>query len=262
MHLIKSKMTKFQVIKNKKQFLVFAFFIMIQSVCIFAQQSMVWDYPIHYGTPEWAKLNTFEEMLKAYNVPDSLLKNMTTKDLVETCLKYPNWVLITIGDTYQEGYDIIRKLFNGFRELEKRPDAATELIEIYCKMDPKEIIKFDTPTEQGTFGLQLTFIELLISQNKILGTLNKDSKTFLVNALITNYDIKNDLNSYYSMHSLLPICLALGRLIEIDKPAIYESLIILNSDVLNIIEKGCVSDKNSFDQIINAAKIYLKQPEP
>jgi hypothetical protein len=64
------------------------------------------------------------------------------------------------------------------------------------------------------------------------------------------------------MHSLLPICLALGRIMEIDKPLIYSSLLTSNSNVNNIIDKGYVSDKNSFDQIINASKIYLKQLEP
>ena len=256
------KMTTFQFFKTKKQLLVFAFFTFLLNAGLLAQQSKVWDYPIHYGTPEWEKLTTFEEMLNAYNIPDSLLKNMTTKDLVATCLKYPNWVLITFGDTYQEGYNIISKLFNGFKELEQRPDAEKELIDIYCKMDPKGITEFDTPVKQGTFCLQFTFIELLISQNKILRTLNKDSKTLVVKTLTINYDIKNGLNNYYSMHSLLPICLALGRIMEIDKPLIYSSLLTSNSNINNIIDKGYVSDKNSFDQIINASKIYLKQLEP
>ena len=80
---------------------------MIQSSVLFAQQIIVWDYPIHYGTPEWGKLKTFEERLNAYNIPDSLLKIMTTEDLVNTCLEYPDRILITSRDNLQTGYNFI-----------------------------------------------------------------------------------------------------------------------------------------------------------
>ncbi|MBK7133895.1 MAG: hypothetical protein IPH69_14065 [Bacteroidales bacterium] len=84
-----------------------------------AQESKVWDYPVHYGTAEWSKLSTFQERLKAYNIPENLIQNMTTEDLVKTCLEYPEWLLISGFNNFQTGYSAIRSVFNGFRELEK-----------------------------------------------------------------------------------------------------------------------------------------------
>ena len=48
-----------------------------------AQESKVWDYPIHSGTSEWGKLKTYKEKLKALNILDSMLLKMSTKDLLD-----------------------------------------------------------------------------------------------------------------------------------------------------------------------------------
>jgi hypothetical protein len=72
-------------------------FLIITTVClifsmnsIFSQTARIWDYPVRYGTEEWKKLKSFKDQLNAYNIPDSLLKIMETKDLVATCILYPD----------------------------------------------------------------------------------------------------------------------------------------------------------------------------
>jgi hypothetical protein len=119
---------------NKLHFLkifLASFAVFLVSTNILAQESRVWDYPIHYGTPEWDRLSSYQERLKTYNIPDDLIIYMTTADLVKTCLNYPEWLFITSCNDFQTGYNSIRSLFNGFVELEKRPDAFKELYKVY-----------------------------------------------------------------------------------------------------------------------------------
>ena len=235
---------------------------MIQSSCLFAQQSNVWDYPIHYGTPEWAKLKTFEERLNAYNIPDSLLKIMTTEDLVNTCLAYPDRILITSRDNLQTGYNFIRSVFNGFRELEKRPDIFKELLKIYQKMNPEEITGFITLFEQGKFSYQFTFIEVNISQREILKYATKDDLIKLIQSALNNYEKKNNLINYYSLFGLSTTCFILGRALEQSKTMAYEEIRNSTPYYQQFIDVCSIPDKELLDQIVIASNKCLKQLGP
>ncbi len=165
----------------------FLLFLIMFTNNLSAQESKIWDYPVHYGTTEWKKLSTFREKLQSYNIPDSLLKHMTTRDLVKTCLAYPEWMLISICNNFQEGYNLLKSVFNGFVELEKRPDAFKGLFNIYQNMDPEEI--YECP-KQGIFVLQFIHIELLISQRPILSRLTKSELKSLIETSLVVYEKK------------------------------------------------------------------------
>ncbi|WP_288527246.1 hypothetical protein [uncultured Eubacterium sp.] len=80
-----------------------------------------YEYPI---TPdnekEWAKLTTLEEKLEVCQIPDELLKTMSTSALIETVANYPLSVNLYAFDTIELGYQMIKNSFNGVAELEKR----------------------------------------------------------------------------------------------------------------------------------------------
>lgn len=48
-----------------------------------------YNFPIRPGTEEWISLDSYEARLNAYNIPEDILRNMSTLGLVETCLIYP-----------------------------------------------------------------------------------------------------------------------------------------------------------------------------
>ncbi|MCG6187625.1 hypothetical protein [Maribellus maritimus] len=119
------------------KFIILIFFVPFIS---FAQtEEVTWNYPVHPGTEEWNTLNSFSERLNAFNIPGDILTEMTTENLVETCLAYPWWILITSRDNNQAGYDYLKSVFNGFRELENRKDAGKE----FLKSTKKWILKND-----------------------------------------------------------------------------------------------------------------------
>jgi len=241
------------------KYIFFSCFFIMLSNNLSAQRSKICDFPVHYGTPEWEKLSTFRERLQAYNIPDSLLKYMTTGDLVKICLAYPEWMLISICNNFQEGYDLLRSVFNGFVELEKRPDAFKELFNMYQNMDPEKISKI---SKKGLYVLQFTHIELLLSQRCILSSLKKSELISLIQNLLIVYEKKCNYLEIFSTFGLSTTCLILGRILEQGYSDIYKTLINTIPEFQRFINVGRFGpNKILLDKIIAASKEYLKQLE-
>jgi hypothetical protein len=77
------RIKKYLYLKELVFIIVVSFYLSLKTN-LSAQESKVWDYPIHSGTSEWKNLKTYKDKLDALNVPDSLLLRMSTKDLVIT----------------------------------------------------------------------------------------------------------------------------------------------------------------------------------
>lgn len=224
-----------------------------------AQTSRAWDYPIHPGTAEWKELGSFQERLKAYNIPDNFLKNMTTRDLVKTCLAYPEWLLITAFNNFQIGYEALKSVFNGFDALEKRPDAFKELIIVYENMKPEEVMN---QTKKGLFTFQFTFIELLLAQKPILYSIPKADLVSLAKTTHSIFEIKCKFIDIYSSLGLSTTCLILGRLLDLSNSDAYLILKTNSPEVQKFIETGPFGpNKILLDKIVFASKEYLKQTE-
>ena len=46
-------------------------------------------YPIRPGTPEWEAFTSHEAMVRACQIPEGLLENLTTEKLIDAVLDYP-----------------------------------------------------------------------------------------------------------------------------------------------------------------------------
>ena len=100
----------------KKQ-LLFSFFIIFSFVG-YAQEK--WDYPIKPKTEEWKKLESNKTKVEACQVPEYILRDISTNDLMTLCLQYP---LLYDVFAFNNTTDGLRKLFsdfNGIREFSKR----------------------------------------------------------------------------------------------------------------------------------------------
>jgi len=139
-----------------------------------------YQYPVKGGTEEWEKLNSHAEMLDVVQIPETILKKMTTAELVETVLNYPLYGDMYAYDTFQQGIESIIIQFNGLSELLKRDDAGTVLLAKYKEKKPLEVINFTTDIEKGNFSMNLGFLETILSQDKIISGLNKAQKEDLL----------------------------------------------------------------------------------
>jgi hypothetical protein len=233
----------------------------INSQTLISQESKTWEYPIRPGTVEWTNLKTYEERLNAYNIPNRILYDMKTKDLVETCLNYPEFRLLMTRNSLQQGYDYLKTIFNGFAELEKRSDAGKELLIIYKKLNPSNIKKYNTLEAQGKFAFEITYIEILLAQGEVLDNVYSLEKKELIKKSIENYEVIENMPVEYATFGLITPALILGRILENSN---YSNFINLkNKDIKykSFIDYTNLTDTSVLSDIILISKEYLIQIE-
>ena len=97
-------------------------------------------YPITQKDTEWRSLFTLKDMIAACEVPDEVLKKMTTRALAETVLDYPLLLNMLAYDTMQMGFESVLSYCNSLQELTKRSDAVGELESLAAKLNAGGIL--------------------------------------------------------------------------------------------------------------------------
>ncbi|MCF8360911.1 MAG: hypothetical protein K9H26_19335 [Prolixibacteraceae bacterium] len=234
-------------------------FLIIIPLTLFAQKEVTWDYPINPETKEWSNLKSYDERLNAYNIPGDILENMSTAELVKTCLAYPEFRLIMTRNSLQEGYGYLKSIFNGFEELEKREDIGNQLINEYRKLNPVDVQAYDKLVEQGRFVFRFTYLEILLAQRPLLLSMSNNTKKELLELSISNYEGKLNLPEYYASFGLETSSLVLGRLLDTDKYQAYISMAEGDECLRKFIDSSILYDKSSLSAIVNLAKNYKNQ---
>lgn len=83
----------------------------------------------------WIKYTSFQQMVDACQITDSLLPKLSTKQLVKLCATHPLNLSYTFFSNKMEGAKIIIDGFNGFKELVTREDATDELLSFYNSLN-------------------------------------------------------------------------------------------------------------------------------
>ena len=63
---------------------LFILILLLPLISIGQTNEATWNYPVNPGTEEWKQLDFFSERLDAFNIPDSILTEITTENLVKT----------------------------------------------------------------------------------------------------------------------------------------------------------------------------------
>lgn len=154
-----------------------------------------YDYPIKPGTDEWVKLNDRAKRGDACQIPEDVLKSLSTDELVETVLNYPFLMDIYAYDTIQQGFKAVASRFNGLKELLQREDAGPKLLERYKQMevikDPKKVISKEL--------FNLSSIEVILRQDEIMSKLNKTKIEELEKEVENKYFEKNAHPDIYGL---------------------------------------------------------------
>lgn len=212
----------------------------------------VWDYPVKPGSKEWAKFKTVEEEYAAYNIPADIIKEISTEELVKTCLAYPEWGLIYAFNDPQTGFSHVLNLFNGFGELFSRKDAAKELLKVYAGMNPLNAGRLRTDLEKGMFGFKFTCIEMLMSAQPVILRMDEADKRLMLREGVAKYRHKEQLPEIYSLWTLSPsaqLCLAVLE---------SEGQITGDEARKSLKRRALHHDKAVLDGVINESEKFLK----
>ncbi len=227
--------------------------------CVFAinMYSQPYNFPIRPGDEEWKQFNNSEEMYLACQIPEEMLKSMSTGDLVTTCLNYPLLSTLFAYDDLQTGFNALTKKFNGIQELISRKDSGTELIKVYSKMSPNNYNSEWTDEQKGNFTFEFSYIETFLAQKVILSTLIVAEKKDLVKLCFDKYNSKQKHISIFSTHGTSISIWVMGRSLESDTSQNLES------DKANFaksifIEKGLLVDLAIIDDIMEKGRMFIE----
>jgi hypothetical protein len=110
-------------------------------------------YAYVYWHEHKAEAQTGDELIAMCNVPDDILKNMSTPNLVRTCFKHPyNNIWQTYNNAY-EGILSIMTRFNGYAELMKRHSGVESALDFYTQLGYNQGTTMVSETDMITWTL-------------------------------------------------------------------------------------------------------------
>ena len=95
-------------------------------------------YTFDYWREHKDEAQTGDELMAMCNVPNDLLKNMSTPNLAWTCFNHPyntDWIAF---NNYYEGILSVMTRFNGYGELMKRKSGAEAVIDLFVQLGYNE----------------------------------------------------------------------------------------------------------------------------
>ena len=159
----------------------------------------VWDYPIKPGTDEWKQFKTHEEMLVATQIPEEVLKSLSTEDLIDLNLRFPLIVSLIVYSDLNLGFEMLLSEFNGLRELYQRKDVLSVLIAQY--MDQLQSFSLlhdpDPDFPKALFIRSISVMEVFLSRIEVDEKEGKESLKEALQTLVAGFEAKvNDADEF------------------------------------------------------------------
>jgi hypothetical protein len=219
-------------------------------------KSTVYDWPIKPGTTEWKALQTHDEMLAVLQIPVNIFNNMSTEDLVETCLNYPLFLDIWAFNSYQDGIDKAIASFNGFQELIKRPEAGKELLQRYQKINLSELGNKKTDIEKWKFKMQVCKLEALLSQYMILKNMPKFDRLSLLKYSLDKNKIILGSDEYsffsYESNSFLAV-----KILSMENSEILNKKLKEDKNFEQFFKQGTGTTMEMINDIVEMSNLFL-----
>jgi hypothetical protein len=177
---------------------------------------VVWEYPSYLGTEN----QNWEEYVISLNIPDVVLFSLTTDELTEICILYPQGIYFWISAVQCYDFNILcpdwrvnmeymKSTFNGFDELFKREDTPEVLLKRYDEI-VKNIAAICSDTDIP--------IDIFADLELLLGNCqtNDDVEIYreILQYLMDGYHAKLMFPEIFSDHSLYSNFIARAIIIE------------------------------------------------
>lgn len=195
---------------------IFNTFLFISLSVLLPAQSIdgVYDYPVKPGTKEWYELKTEEERFAILQIPDDLLKSMSTENLIITCMNFPLFGDYTAYNNPQQGMEYIIDNFNGLQELLNRKDAPSGLLALYYETDTVEMFMANPKISKKYWFIRQSYFELILAQDLIVDQMSLDNCYNLLLEARKRLNYKIDNKQKYSAFSFRPTLLIMGKMLD------------------------------------------------
>jgi hypothetical protein len=157
----------------------------VQGAC-FPEVSDKYTYPIVPGMGEWKSLGSTDEAYELCQLPDEILKSISTPGLIDALIHaplFPGFYLLSSSSSALKWHGHYER-FNSAKELFQRKDAGNALVAYYG------LVSFDCVNPPfGTYGdyEKIIGLECLFTKQDILDKMSLAKKQEAVTALLANY---------------------------------------------------------------------------
>ncbi len=235
--------------------------VMILTVVPVAAQQVsgAYDYPVKPETSGWKALKSHDDMQRVCQIPETILRNMSTADLAETCLNYPLYGDMFAFDEFQKGFESVTSGFNGLQELLERNDAGIKLYEEYRQMDP-EAFGRDWPTvKKGEYAAKFYEVEILLAQEQILANFQRELRTLLIRECIRKAQAKSKYPEIYGILSFSNLALVTGRIMVNENYVPFAQKVAENKRLRSFLQDASFPDSNLVNEILDQATLYVNE---
>jgi len=216
-----------------------------------------YDFPVKPGTEAWRDFTNHDEMVKACEIPESILHNMSTAGLVVTVLSYPLLGDMRTYNSIQQGFDAVAAQFNGILWLLNRKDAGTELLARYRNMEPAAIKDNWTLLQKGDYAMGIADIEILLAQYTILDDLTQAQLQGLLKETIAKYHVKQEYAEIYGQSGQACTAWLTGRALQQASYAPFEQRIQQDISLQNFLSTGFYANDLVLSEIFSQAQQLL-----
>jgi hypothetical protein len=204
-------------------------FVLFSFFALNAQgKNISWDYPVKPGSAKWQQFKSIDEMHEACQIPEDILKKLSTESLVQICADYPAYFDLFIYNTPQAGFESYYSHFNGIRELLSRKDVGHFMLKKYASM----------------------------SLTKDFQSLNSEDRKLLLKEAIKKFDEKQTRGDLFGGSTLAVNAWILGRILYEEGKLLTE--FSKKSDVELYLNSGQMMDYN-FETIYQQAKSFINE---
>ncbi len=230
-------------------------FLSMVLCCLLSSQTFCqnyWKYPIVPGTKEWTELKSQEKIIAVQQIPEIILKKMTTEEVYHAWLDLPGRMEILAFNSMQIGFNLVKKRYNVLNELLNRKDAGSVILSKFDKLSPLDLKKEWDSNTKGKFITDFAFDELLLSQPEILESLSKKQKKDLFEK--SKKDLGNKINFTGKNKDFFWISssLVLGCRILEKENIQFKEKIKSKKEIFGSITRGEALNKDEFEKLYEA----------
>lgn len=130
--------------------------------------------PISKSTEEWKLAENVWERKQLLNIPNGIIQDISTENLLDMVLKYEYIGDIFYYNSYQDAIETIARQYNGLEELLTRSDSGLVILNYLSNNKLEET--YESIKEN-------IFLEILLSQPSVINTMSEYQKNDLVNVM-------------------------------------------------------------------------------
>lgn len=206
------------------------------------------------GTEGWRKIQSHDEMIRRCQMPNDSLTHISTDRLIETCLSYPMLLDFLAHDNIKVGFEKTMNSFNGFTELIQRKDVKDRLTRFFLNLRMEAVDTIKSTIGKGDFTFKVTALELMITHDSIMNSIDSDNRILLIHDIVKKYQIMPQHFLHYGNFGKFSMAYLLVKIMS------RHNLLDKQDDSIRLfMEKMIVTDPKVIDGVFSTAQGFAKK---